>query len=364
MERAPEERARVSAAVLRTFLNIADRWELPSAYRLALLQCNAAQFDDWSMIARSNGPLVLETDTLMRISAILGLFADLQQLFATPDQQRDWLFSVNKAAPFKGRTALDLLGRTLDDQLAVRGYVAAKRWGGGEAPNAIDENFTPYTDKDLIWTDARPQIKAVCFDGFGTLVEIGDKRRPFRALLSNAPSSKAATQVLTTPMSLRDLADSLATITDEARLAELEADLAAETASTRHRPGIDAMWSTLRQLGLKIGVCSNLAAPYANALLDCLPGAPDAVILSFEVGLMKPQPEIYQIVCNRLDLKPHQVLFVGDSIEADVIGPRNAGLFALHINEFEAGIAQGTTPGAPKAVNELLARAAIEPSHP
>lgn len=94
-------------------------------------------------------------------------------------------------------------------------------------------------------------------------------------------------------MSLHDLTQNIATNTDEERLIALEADLAAETASRRLRPRIDAIWSTLRRAGLKVGVCSNLAAPYADALLGCLPDELDAVVLSFEVGLMKPQPEIY-----------------------------------------------------------------------
>jgi HAD superfamily hydrolase (TIGR01549 family) len=202
-----------------------------------------------------------------------------------------------------------------------------------------------------------PQIKAVCFDGFGTLVEICDKRRPFRALLDNAGSLTVATQALTTPMSLRDLARDLAKKTDEAWLATLEADLAAETASTQLRPGIDAVWSRLQRAGLKVGVCSNLAAPYADALLGCLPDEPDAVVLSFEVGLMKPQPEIYQLVCERLCLEPHQILFVGDTVEADVDGPRKAGLFAMHIDEFEAGLTHGAAPEVQKSVAELLQRA-------
>lgn len=360
MERPFEDRARVSAPTLRTFLNIADRWDLSSTDGLALLECTTAQFDEWSTIARVNGSLVLETSTLMRISAILGLFADLQQLLPSPDQQRDWLRRARDAEPFKGQSALDLLRGTLDDQLAVRGYVAAIRWGGGIAPNAADQDATTYS---LIWQDAATQIQAVCFDGFGTLVAIGDKRRPFRALLGDGSASNAATQALTTPMSLRDLAQDLATIVDEERLTKLEADLSAETASTRLRPGIDAIWGALRQLGLKIGVCSNLAAPYAAALLDCLPDTPDAAVLSFEVGLMKPQPEIYRLVCDRLNLEPHQVLFVGDTVEADVTGPRNAGLFAMHVDEFESGIAQGAAPGAPKPVTELVERAAAAPSH-
>ncbi|WP_331489888.1 HAD family hydrolase [Bosea sp. NBC_00550] len=213
----------------------------------------------------------------------------------------------------------------------------------------------------MIWADDRPQIRAVCFDGFGTLVEIGDKRRPFRALLGHASASAAVTQALTTPMSLRDLARDLAIVPDEERLIELEADLSAETASTRLRPEIEAIWRRLGELGLKIGVCSNLAAPYGAALLGCLPSAPDAAVLSFEVGMMKPQVEIYQLVCQRLNLEPHQVLFVGDSIDADVIGPRNTGLFAMHIDEFESGFTEGAAPEAPKPVIELLERAAATP---
>lgn len=356
MERTFEERAGVSGPGLRTFLNIADRWDLSAADRLALLHCDAAELDDWSTIARAEGPLVLETDVLMRLSALLGLYGNLQNLFETPDQQRRWLFGANTSAPFNGRTAIDLLSGTLDDQLDVRRYVAVKSWGGGHGPNEADEDFTHST---LIWEDARPQIRAVCFDGFGTLVEIGDKRRPFKALLGQASSSNAATRALTTPMTLRDLARDLATKTDEVWLAELEDDLAAETASTRLRPGVDTIWTTLTRMGLKIGVCSNLAAPYANALLDCLPDAPDTVILSFEVGLMKPQPEIYQLVCQRLGLEPHQVLFVGDTVAADVDGPCNAGLFAMHIDAFEAGLADGSAPGAPRPVAELLERARV-----
>lgn len=363
MEKSPEERARVSAAVLRSFLNIADRWELSSSERLELLQCDARQYGEWSTVARSNGPLVLEIAVLLRISALLGVFKDAQQLYGSSEKERDWLRSTNMAVPYQGRAPIDLLRGTLDDQLAVRGEVAAIRWGGGVAPNAIDKNFTKYTDEDLIWVDERPQIRAVCFDGFGTLVEIVDKRRPFRALLGHASASEAVTQALTTPMSLRDLARDLATVPDEERLVELEADLSAETASTRLRPEIEAVWRRLGELGLKIGVCSNLAAPYGAALLGCLPSAPDAAVLSFEVGMMKPQVEIYQLVCQRLNLEPHQVLFVGDSIDADVIGPRNAGLFAMHIAEFETGFDQGVAPGAPQPIRELLWSAAAFSSH-
>lgn len=72
---------------------------------------------------------------------------------------------------------------------------------------------------------------------------------------------------------------------------------------------------------------------------------------------MKPQVEIYRLVCRRLGVEPSQVLFVGDSLEADVQGPHAAGLFAIHIDAFESGLANGADPAAPGAIAELFKRA-------
>jgi FMN phosphatase YigB (HAD superfamily) len=176
-------------------------------------------------------------------------------------------------------------------------------------------------------------------------------------LLGDAPSSKAVAKVLTTPTSLGELARRLAISVDEDRLAQLEDDLEAECRSTRLRPGMETIWETLVRLGLKVAVCSNLAIPYGNALVGCLPAAPDALVLSFEVGLMEPQAEIYRLVCRQLGLEPDQVLFVGDSLDADVQGPRAAGLFAMHVDAFESGLAKGADPAAPGAIAEFFKRA-------
>lgn len=293
----------------------------------------------------------------MRLSAIFGVFAELRRFLTSADEERDWLTGAHKAAPFNGRPPLDLLRGTFDDQIAVRRYAYGVALGQA-APNEIDRDFTPYTDQDLIWHDTIPQIRAVCFDGFGTVVEIRDRRRPFRALLADSSSTAAAAKALTRPTSLRELAHDLANSPDEARLIELEADLEAECASTRPRPGMGATWETLRRLGLKIGVCSNLASPYEHALLGCLPRVPDALVLSFQVGLTKPQADIYRVVCSRLNLEPAQILFVGDNLEADVLGPRAAGLFAMSIGEFETALVQGPAPAAPKVISELFERIA------
>jgi len=45
-----------------------------------------------------------------------------------------------------------------------------------------------------------------------------------------------------------------------------------------------------------------------------------------EYGAAKPDPGIFHAACARLGLAPHDVLHVGDSIEADVLGATRAGL--------------------------------------
>ena len=79
-------------------------------------------------------------------------------------------------------------------------------------------------------------IQAICFDAFGTLVEITDKRRPFGALLRGGVNSLMAEEVLTKPLNLREVAASVSHELGETGLAELEADLQAECASSASGP--------------------------------------------------------------------------------------------------------------------------------
>ncbi|MGO4671077.1 HAD family hydrolase [Bosea sp. 2RAB26] len=181
------------------------------------------------------------------------------------------------------------------------------------------------------------EIRAICFDAFGTLVKMVDKRRPFRRLMNEKGTDHRAVDVLTRPLSLREVAKELAIVIGEARLRELELDLA-ERASIQLRPGMAVLWAALRRADLRIGVCSNLAQPYAEPLLAILPGIPDALVLSFEVGFIKPQPEIFHCVCEELGLRAERILFIGDTLEADIVGPRAVGMHAMTIDAFEAAV--------------------------
>ena len=61
-------------------------------------------------------------------------------------------------------------------------------------------------------------------------------------------------------------------------------------------------------------------------------GCFDAVVISEEVGAAKPDPAIFQRVCNALGCAPGEVVFVGDSKRCDVDGPRAFGMQARHLD--------------------------------
>lgn len=147
-----EERTRLSGPGLRTFLNVALRWRLCEDEQVRLLRASSEnEFRHWVEAAQAQKSLTLETDVLMRVSAVLGLFGDLRQIIATADEEHRWLRGTNTAAPFLGRAPIEvLLNGTLDDLLDVRRY-ALGLGQGYHAPNEADRDFRPYTDDDIQW---------------------------------------------------------------------------------------------------------------------------------------------------------------------------------------------------------------------
>lgn len=185
----------------------------------------------------------------------------------------------------------------------------------------------------------KSNIQAICFDAFGTLVDITDKHRPYRGLL-DALDSKASLalkdRVMREPLSLQDCIAGFGPSLPEETKQALEQGLSNELASIRVRPHINELWTHLKQSGYKIALCSNLALPYGPALLKALPGETDALILSYETGFIKPEAEIYQLVCDKLGLPAQNILFTGDTLLADVTGPKAFGMEAELIDAFVA----------------------------
>ncbi|KKD07865.1 HAD family hydrolase [Streptomyces sp. WM6386] len=66
----------------------------------------------------------------------------------------------------------------------------------------------------------------------------------------------------------------------------------------------------------------------AMGVLDAM----DAVVLSVDVGRRKPHADICQAAMRQLGVPAHDVWFIGDSYEADYVGPRRMGMEALLID--------------------------------
>ncbi len=78
----------------------------------------------------------------------------------------------------------------------------------------------------------------------------------------------------------------------------------------------------------RVGILTNGFAEVQHAKLDRFPvlgeGA-DAVIISEEVGVMKPSPAIFAHAADAAGVGPDAILYVGDSLHSDVEGGRAAG---------------------------------------
>lgn len=175
------------------------------------------------------------------------------------------------------------------------------------------------------------EVQAVCFDCFGTLMSVIEGPGAYRKLVGTAPNRSAMRhQVLTQPQSFEQHAHARGW--PLSAIAAGRMALNDELASIQVFDDAYAVLTALRAKGLKIALCSNLAMEFGPAALKALPFLFDSTVLSFEVGQVKPDPAIFDMVCSSLACAPGQVLMVGDSARADIEGARAAGMLALQIN--------------------------------
>lgn len=58
----------------------------------------------------------------------------------------------------------------------------------------------------------------------------------------------------------------------------------------------------------------------------------DLMLFSDEVGIRKPNPEIFRMATQRLKVKPCEIVHIGDNLKSDVWGAKNAGLKAIYLS--------------------------------
>lgn len=83
----------------------------------------------------------------------------------------------------------------------------------------------------------------------------------------------------------------------------------------------------------KVALLSNTMSDQPKRLLReaKLDGYFDVMYCSRELGVRKPNPEIFKIVLSYLGVHPVEAVHVGDSVEADMFGARDSGLTGVWI---------------------------------
>ena len=132
---------------------------------------------------------------------------------------------------------------------------------------------------------------------------------------------------------------------------------AAKTALNAHMYGIENsvvfdtarldMLGRIKDAGLPIALLSNFDhAPTARRIIDKMGVAPylDSVLISEDEGFRKPAASLFLKVAEELGVAPAEVLFVGDTFDADVTGPQSVGMPCAWLNRKGKPVPEGGKP--------------------
>lgn len=97
-------------------------------------------------------------------------------------------------------------------------------------------------------------------------------------------------------------------------------------------PEKQELFGQLRRAGIRLGIVTN-GLPYKRRAIQALNlnTYMDCVVISSKIGARKPDPTIFQQAASRIGLPPAQILFVGDSVRADMQGARQTGMRTMLI---------------------------------
>jgi putative hydrolase of the HAD superfamily len=94
--------------------------------------------------------------------------------------------------------------------------------------------------------------------------------------------------------------------------------------------------AVLKQRGYRIGVVSNAEGRVEQDLYAAgYEGLLETVVDSHVVGVEKPDPQIFNIALQRMNVSAETAIFVGDVPSVDVVGAREAGLIPLLLDRHD-----------------------------
>jgi epoxide hydrolase-like predicted phosphatase len=186
-------------------------------------------------------------------------------------------------------------------------------------------------------------LKAIIFDVGGVLIRthswagrekwatrLGLDAREFENFIFSGESGRQAQLgQLTAASHWRQLANHFGL--DEAGIIELRRDF---FAGDRLDGTLVAYIKRLRQADYRTGLLSNAPDEARSLLTEDYPIIEyfDGVVISAEVGVMKPNSKIYHLAAESVGVEPAEALFI-DDVSENVAGARSVGMQALHFTD-------------------------------
>lgn len=93
----------------------------------------------------------------------------------------------------------------------------------------------------------------------------------------------------------------------------------------------------LKAKGHPVYLLSNWSEPVFESNKDnhlCFLSEVDGIVMSYREGMIKPERQIYQLICDRYGIDPKEAVFLDDNA-ANVQGARDFGLTAIHFKTYE-----------------------------
>ena len=120
-------------------------------------------------------------------------------------------------------------------------------------------------------------------------------------------------------------------VKDRAAAAEVaRLDIETIQASVFYYDGACEALAGLRERGFQLGLISNATATTAFAVSSLkLRDKLDVLVFSYESGLVKPDPAIFELALRRASCPPAEALFVGDGANGELDAAASFGMGAL-----------------------------------
>lgn len=109
--------------------------------------------------------------------------------------------------------------------------------------------------------------------------------------------------------------------------------------------GLTEAFARARAAGLRLGVISNSEGRLQSVFerIGLLPWF-EIVVDSHLEGVAKPDPAIFRIALERMQVAPEEAIYAGDLPEVDLVGATNAGMHAVIVDAFDSYHARPELP--------------------